>query len=299
MKKPKSLNAIGLSLAIFGALLLTPDTLFMRLSELDGFSMLVWRGGLSGIAYLFIWIWLSLRTEQKISNVFTLNFGIIVICQMLNATLFSLAIAVAPVTVVLIGVSTAPVFAAILSRLILGEVLSKLTIATAVLVMVGLYISVLGQDVTSTKFSGSTLQGAGLGLGVAFALAMNFTLIRKDKDVPFVLAIAIGAFLAAGLGALCAEVLYWPQATNLAAIALTGIIILPVSFVTLSYAARFVSSSTVSLIMLLETVLGPLWVWWGIGEIPTNSMLIGGAIVVICLTGFLINQGRHNYVNKS
>ena len=299
MKKPKSLNAIGLSLAIFGALLLTPDTLFMRLSELDGFSMLVWRGGLSGIAYLFIWIWFSLRAEQKIPNVFTLNFGIIVICQMLNATLFSLAIAVAPVTVVLIGVSTAPVFAAVLSRLILGEVLSKLTIATAVLVMVGLYISVLGQDVTSTKFSGSTLQGAGLGLGVAFSLAMNFTLIRKDKDVPFVLAIAIGAFLAAGLGALFAEVLYWPQAKNLAAIALTGIIILPVSFVTLSYAARFVSSSTVSLIMLLETVLGPLWVWWGIGEIPTNSMLIGGAIVVICLTGFLINQGRHNYANKS
>ena len=299
MKKPKSLNAIGLSLAIFGALLLTPDTLFMRLSELDGFSMLVWRGGLSGIAYLFIWIWFSLHAEQKIPNVFTLNFGIIVICQMFNATLFSLAIAVAPVTVVLIGVSTAPVFAAVLSRLILGEVLSKLTIATAVLVMVGLYISVLGQDVTSTKFSGSTLQGAGLGLGVAFSLAMNFTLIRKDKDVPFILAIAIGAFLAAGLGALFAEVLYWPQATNLAAIALTGIIILPVSFVTLSYAARFVPSSTVSLIMLLETVLGPLWVWWGIGEIPTNSMLIGGAIVVICLTGFLINQGRHNYVNKS
>ena len=49
--------------------------------------------------------------------------------------------------------------------------------------------------------------------------------------------------------------------------------------------------------MLLETVLGPLWVWWGIGEIPTNSMLIGGAIVVTCLTGFLINQGRSSIVN--
>ena len=298
MKKPQSLNAIGLSLAIFGALLLTPDTLFMRLSELDGFSMLVWRGVLSGIAYLFIWIWFSLRVERRLPTIFTLNFCVIVICQMLNATLFSLAIAIAPVTVVLIGVATAPVFAAILSRLILGEALSKLTIGTAVLVIIGLHISVLGQDVAPNKFSAQTLQGAGLGLGVAFSLAMNFTLIRKDKDVPFVLAIAIGAFLAAGLGALCAEVLYWPQAKNAAAIAVTGIIILPVSFVTLSYAARFVSSSTVSLIMLLETVLGPLWVWWGIGEIPTNNMLIGGAIVVICLTGFLINQGSTIMLTK-
>ena len=285
-------NTIGLALAIFGAVLLTPDTLFMRLSELDGFSMLVWRGGLSGIAYILIWIWFSLRVERRIPNIFTANFGVIVLCQMLNATLFSLAISIAPVTVVLIGVATVPIFAAILSRIILGEALSKLTIITAVLVMIGLYISVLGQENSEIELGATTLPGAALGLGVAFSLAMNFTIIRKDKDVPFVLAIAIGAFMAAGLGALCSEALYWPPLGNIAAIALTGIIILPVSFVTLSYAARFVSSSTVSLIMLLETVLGPLWVWWGIGEVPTDSMLVGGAIVVICLTGFLIQEGR-------
>ena len=287
-----SRNTIGLALAIFGAVLLTPDTLFMRLSELDGFSMLVWRGGLSGIAYILIWIWFSLRVERKIPNIFTANFGVIVLCQMLNATLFSLAISIAPVTVVLIGVATVPIFAAILSRIILGEALSKLTIITAVLVMIGLFISVLGQENSEIELGATTLPGAALGLGVAFSLAMNFTIIRKDKDVPFVLAIAIGAFMAAGLGALCSEALYWPPLGNIAAIALTGIIILPVSFVTLSYAARFVSSSTVSLIMLLETVLGPLWVWWGIGEVPTDSMLVGGAIVVICLTGFLIQEGR-------
>ncbi|MDE0751884.1 MAG: DMT family transporter [Planktomarina sp.] len=287
-----SRNTIGLALAIFGAVLLTPDTLFMRLSELDGFSMLVWRGGLSGIAYILIWIWFSLRVERRIPNIFTANFGVIVLCQMLNATLFSLAISIAPVTVVLIGVATVPIFAAILSRIILGEALSKLTIITAVLVMIGLYISVLGQENSEIELGATTLPGAALGLGVAFSLAMNFTIIRKDKDVPFVLAIAIGAFMAAGLGALCSEALYWPPLGNIAAIALTGIIILPVSFVTLSYAARFVSSSTVSLIMLLETVLGPLWVWWGIGEVPTDSMLVGGAIVVICLTGFLIQEGR-------
>ena len=285
-------NSIGLALAIFGALLLTPDTLFMRLSELDGFSMLVWRGGLSGTAYLLIWMWVSLRVERKIPNIFTVSFGTIILCQMLNATLFSLAIAVAPVAVVLIGVATVPVFAAVLSRIILGESLSTLTIVTAVLVMIGLYISVLGQEDSEIILDKTTLQGAILGLGVAFSLAMNFTIIRKDKDVPFVLAIALGAFMAAALGAMCADALYWPPLGNMAAIALTGIIILPVSFVTLSYAARFVSSSTVSLIMLLETVLGPLWIWWGIGEVPTNSMLIGGGIVVICLTGFLIQESR-------
>ena len=293
MRKLKNPSTVGLSLALFGALLLTPDTLFMRISELDGFTMLAWRGGLSGIGYVLIWAWFSLRLELKIPNVLTLSFAIVVICQIINATFFSLAIAVAPVTIVLISVATAPIFSAILSWFFLGETLSKFSIGTAILVLFGLYISVLGGDATLTELDTSTLLGALFGLGVAFTLAMNFTIIRKDKNVPFVLAIGIGALLAGSLGLLCADNLYWPPVKNMAAIAVTGIIILPVSFCTLSYAARFVPSSTVSLIMLLETVLGPLWIWWGIGEEPTNAMLLGGAIVVFSLTAFLINQRRN------
>lgn len=293
MRKLKNPGTIGLSLALFGALLLTPDTLFMRLSELDGFTMLAWRGGLSGVGYILIWAWFSLRLELKIPNLLTLSFAIVVICQIINATFFSLAIAVAPVTIVLISVATVPIFSAILSWFFLGETLSKFSIGTAILVLVGLYISVLGGDATLIELDTSTLLGTLFGLGVALSLAMNFTIIRKDKNVPFVLAIGIGALLAGSLGLLCADNLYWPPVKNMAAIAVTGIIILPVSFCTLSYAARFVSSSTVSLIMLLETVLGPLWIWWGIGEEPTNAMLLGGAIVVFSLTAFLINQRRN------
>ena len=287
---PRSQKTIGLTLAIFGALLLTPDTLFMRLSQLDGFNMLLWRGGLSGLAYFMIWLWM--RGPRDLSNIWTRNFAIIVACQTGNAALFSLAIALAPVTVVLIGVATVPIFAALLSRLLLGEALSMRTLITAAMVFLGLFISVLGSDDGHLMLDLTTLIGAGLGLGVAFSLAMNFTIIRKDTDVPFVLAIAVGAIAAAGLAAVFATTLAWPALPQMAAIALTGIFILPLSFVTLSYAARFVPSSTVSLIMLLETVLGPLWVWWGIGEAPSAMMLIGGGIVLTCLSVFLILEGR-------
>jgi drug/metabolite transporter (DMT)-like permease len=287
---PRSQKTIGLTLAIFGALLLTPDTLFMRLSQLDGFNMLLWRGGLSGLAYFMIWLWM--RGPRDLSNIWTRNFAIIVACQTGNAALFSLAIALAPVTVVLIGVATVPIFAALLSRLLLGEALSMRTLITAAMVFLGLFISVLDSDDGHLMLDLTTLIGAGLGLGVAFSLAMNFTIIRKDTDVPFVLAIAVGAIAAAGLAAVFATTLAWPPLPQMAAIALTGIFILPLSFVTLSYAARFVPSSTVSLIMLLETVLGPLWVWWGIGEAPSAMMLIGGGIVLTCLSVFLILEGR-------
>ena len=290
MTAPRSQKTIGLTLAIFGALLLTPDTLFMRLSQLDGFNMLLWRGGLSGLAYFMIWLWM--RGPRELSNIWTRNFAIIVACQTGNAALFSLAIALAPVIVVLIGVATLPIFAALLSRLLLGEALSMRTLITAAMVFLGLFISVLGSDDGHLMLDLTTLIGAGLGLGVAFSLAMNFTIIRKDTDVPFVLAIAVGAIAAAGLAAVFATTLAWPPLPQMAAIALTGIFILPLSFVTLSYAARFVPSSTVSLIMLLETVLGPLLVWWGIDEAPSAMMLIGGGIVLTCLSVFLILEGR-------
>jgi drug/metabolite transporter (DMT)-like permease len=262
----------------------------MRLSQLDGLNMLLWRGGLSGLAYFMIWLWV--RSPRDLSNIWTRNFAIIVACQTGNAALFSLAIAIAPVTVVLIGVATVPIFAAILSRFMLDEALSMRTLVTAALVFLGLFICVLGSDDGQVKLDLITLIGAGLGLGVAFSLAMNFTIIRKDKEVPFVLAIAVGAIAAAGLAACFMTTLAWPPLPQMAAIALTGIFILPLSFVTLSYAARFVPSSTVSLIMLLETVLGPLWVWWGIDEAPSAMMLIGGGIVLTCLAVFLILEGR-------
>ena len=283
---------MGVTLAVIGALLLTPDTLLMRLSQLDGWNMLIWRGGLSGLAYFVIWVVINGR--KTLPKVARFNFSILIVCQILNAVFFSLAIALAPVVIVLIGVATVPVFAALLSKLILKEPLSKLTLVTALVVLCGLLISLMGNDVEGFVLDTTSLVGLLFGLGVAFSLAMNFTLIRKDSEAPFVLALAIGAMCAAWVGFLCADTLQWLSVPNMMSIAFTGICILPLSFVALSYAARSIKSSTVSLIMLSETVLGPIWVWWGIGEKPTTMMLIGGAIVLSALVVFIVFERRSN-----
>ena len=76
------------------------------------------------------------------------------------------------------------------------------------------------------------------------------------------------------------------------AIAVSGAVILPVSFFAMSMAARHARATTVSLLLLLETVLGPLWVWLGTGEVVTRRMGLGGLIVVGALTLYLIHAGR-------
>jgi drug/metabolite transporter (DMT)-like permease len=254
--------------------------------------MLIWRGGLSGLVYFAIWA--VLNGSKTLPKVATFNFSVLVCCQILNALSFSLAIALAPVVIVLLGVATVPVFAALLSRFILNEPMSKLTLVTASVVLVGLLTSLLGHDAEGLVLDITTLVGLLLGLGVAFALAMNFTLIRKDSEAPFVLALSIGAICAALVGFLCADTLQWLSVPKMMSIAFTGICILPLSFVALSYAAGRIKSSTVSLIMLSETVLGPLWIWWGIGEKPNMMMLIGGGIVLSALVVFIVFERRND-----
>ena len=281
----------GLMLALAGALLLTPDTLLMRLSGLDGGAMLAWRACLAGLVFLSIGLIARFKEEKgNRARVSSFGFWSLVICQIGNASFFAFGIALAPVAVVLLAVATVPVIAAFLGYFLLGELADRRVWATIVLVFSGILMSVAGDIERGMNIDFETLLGACCGLAVAISLAFNFVIIRKNKTVPFELAIGLGALIAG-----CTAFYLWPVAwqvrgASLIYISVTGLIILPVSFFLLSKASRLTSAANVSMIMLLETVLGPLWVWLGIKETPNSLTLLGGVLVVGALGFFLYRQ---------
>ena len=281
----------GLMLALAGALLLTPDTLLMRLSELDGGAMLAWRACLAGLVFLSIGLIARFKEEKgNRARVSSFGFWFLVICQIGNASFFAFGIALAPVAVVLLAVATVPVIAALLGYFLLGELADRRVWATIVLVFSGILMSVAGDIERGMNIDFETLLGACCGLAVAISLAFNFVIIRKNKTVPFELAIGLGALIAG-----CTAFYLWPAAwqvrgASLIYISVTGLIILPGSFFLLSKASRLTSAANVSMIMLLETVLGPLWVWLGIKETPNSLTLLGGVLVVGALGFFLYRQ---------
>ena len=278
-------------LALAGALLLTPDTLLMRLSGLDGGAMLAWRACLAGLVFLSIGLIARFKEEKgNRARVSSFGFWSLVICQIGNASFFAFGIALAPVAVVLLAVATVPVIAALLGYFLLGELADRRVWATIVLVFSGILMSVAGDIERGMNIDFETLLGACCGLAVAISLAFNFVIIRKNKTVPFELAIGLGALIAG-----CTAFYVWPAAwqvrgASLIYISVTGLIILPVSFFLLSKASRLTSAANVSMIMLLETVLGPLWVWLGIKETPNSLTLLGGVLVVGALGFFLYRQ---------
>ena len=281
----------GLMLALAGALLLTPDTLLMRLSGLDGGAMLAWRACLAGLVFLSIGLIARFKEEKgNRARVSSFGFWSLVICQIGNASFFAFGIALAPVAVVLLAVATVPVIAALLGYFLLGELADRRIWATIVLVFSGILMSVAGDIERGMNIDFEMLLGACCGLAVAISLAFNFVIIRKNKTVPFELAIGLGALIAG-----CTAFYLWPAAwqvrgASLIYISVTGLIILPVSFFLLSKATRLTSAANVSMIMLLETVLGPLWVWLGIKETPNSLTLLGGLLVVGALGYFLYRQ---------
>ncbi|WP_420558507.1 DMT family transporter [Roseovarius sp.] len=276
----------GVLLALVGTLVLTPDAMLMRLSGMEGIQMTGWRGLFMGTMMLLAW---AVTSRDRGGDMARLRSGpgaMIVVAQVLNSMLFCLGIASAPAAVVLMGVAAVPVFSALLSRVVTGETTSALTWAAIAAVMAGIGIAVLGGGHGDVALNWAAVTGAGFGLGVAFVLALNFVTVRASPDLPILLAIGVGAWIAGGIGWSVTGVEAMFQG-RVWAMAVTGGVVLPVSFFLLSLAARHTLAANVSLLMLLETVLGPLWVWIGVGERPTAAMLVGGAIVVGSLTVYL------------
>ncbi|KJS43578.1 MAG: membrane protein [Roseovarius sp. BRH_c41] len=288
----------GLALATFGALMLTPDALFMRWSGMGGYQMVGWRGLLMGLVFLILW---GLTSKHRLRDLGLLvsGYGIgVVVCQYANATLFSLGIANAPVAVVLCAVATVPVFAALFARLIIGEPTRIATWITIAVVLAGIALAVFGGGHGDVTLDRAALWGALAGLGVAMVLALNFVILRAQPQIPILLVIGLGAVLAGASGVIVTGPALMLQG-EVWAIAICGLVILPVSFFSLSLASRYTHASNVSLLLLLETVLGPLWVWLGTGEGPTPMMLAGGVIVVISLALYLWQTGRRRMARQT
>ena len=289
----------GIFLALLGTLILTPDALFMRLSELSGGEMVAWRATQGGSIFFLIGlvqvIWP--RSELK-PKVWRKSFLALIFVQMANVFCFAYGIFLAPVVIVLIAVATVPVFSIILGYWVLNEVVDFKTWLIVIVVFFGVALSVFGDVNSNDLYNRSTVLGGLCGLIVAFSLACNFVIIRKDKEVAFPLSMGMGAIIC---GALAFS--FWPSAVDISTdslfyISITGLIILPLSFILLSRAARMTPASNVSIIMLLETILGPLWVWAFISESPKFITIMGGAIVILALVYFFSikrTQIENNY----
>jgi drug/metabolite transporter (DMT)-like permease len=273
---PLSEHAKGLVITAAGVLVLTPDSLLIRLITADPWTLLFWRGTLMALGLAVIVAAVSGRATAARFHAIG-KAGILVAVVFAAASiLFVTALSHTSVANTLVIISVAPLFAALLSRVLLAEPIARPTWAAIAIANTGIVVIFAG----SLKSDG--LLGDLCALATALLVAAAFVVIRHARKVSMVPAMALSGVLAA------AAVL--PLATPLsvgaedaALLLLLGLVVLPASRALITLGPRYLPAAEANLLMLLETVLGPLWVWLALGEEPTAAALIGGAIVILAL----------------
>ncbi len=130
---------------------------------------------------------------------------------------------------------------------------------------------------------GNHIVGMLIALAVPLAAASNLVLLQKTRArVDLVPAVFLGGAMSAVL-VLPLALPFQAAPRDIALLALLGLFQLGLPCMLMVVAARHLSAPEISLLALLEVVLGPLWAWLGAGEVPATGTVSGGALVLAAL----------------
>lgn len=201
---------------------------------------------------------------------------VVAVCMALASTCFIFSLAHTSVANTLILMSTGPYVAGLLGWMLLGERVALRTWLTMGVALAGAVVMV------SDSYGRGALVGDLLAIVMATSFAIATVLIRRHPEIQM----APAAALATALTALVALPLADPFQTaprDLMLLAFFGVGQFGAGFLLFMAGARLIPAAESSLIGMLETVLGPLWVWLVLSERPGAASLTGGALILAAL----------------
>jgi drug/metabolite transporter (DMT)-like permease len=183
--------------------------------------------------------------------------------------------------------SLAPLFGAIAGLLFLGERVAPRTWVAIGVAATGLTAMVLD------SLSGEGFLGILFALGVPLGLAANVVINRRHGgSTDMVPTVLIAGLISLPL-ALPLALPFEASPRDAAIVLVMGTVQLAGGCVLITLAMRYLPAVEVGLFTLLETVLGPVWVWLAYGEQPTAMALSGGALIFgALLLNSLLGRGR-------
>ena len=266
----------GSLLAFVGVMFITPDSLFIRLASIETWSLLFYRGAIP-----FITVLLSLLIIYK-SNFFKIflstgypGVAYSITFALTNIT-FIISIQNTNVANTLVMVALAPMLSAILGLIFLKENPERKTwIAIIITTLAAIYI--FYDSIQIGNFLGDIF-----GLITALGLAVGAVIVRSAKNRNLVPSAVVGKLFVAIIDFFFVDSF---ELSNKDLIIVTAMCILCVAipFVLVTIAPRFITAAEVNLFFLLETILGPIWVWMVIKEQPTLETIQGGLIIILTI----------------
>lgn len=271
-----SIQAKGLILTTAGVLAICPDTLLVRLLDIDKWALLVYRGLMIAVGLTLITFFIHGRsTGKQFRKIGWAGLGISLLFAVSTIS-FVTSLYFTTVANTLIIVSSSSMFAALYSKLFLKENIYRRTIIAMMIV-----IGAIGY-IVSDGLGGGSLKGDAIALLSSMAMAGAFTLTRYARGCDMIPATAVSGLVVAVFAFYHAD--FVPlESVKLIQLILLGLC-LTVAFGLLTVGPRYISAPEVSLLMPIETVLGPILIWLVMGEQPSATALLGGIVVIVTLT---------------
>ena len=266
----------GSLLAFIAVMLITPDSIFIRLSNIETWGMLFYRGAIP-----FVVVLIGLIFFYK-NNLLKALIGIgypgifyVISFSICNIT-FIISIQNTNVANTLVMIAMAPMLSAILGSIFLKEVPdSKTWIAIIITLIAVSYI--FHDSIEMGNFYGDLF-----GLITAFGLACNAVIARFAKNRDLVPSAVIGKLCVAIFAFFFVDT-FSLVGTDLIFVPLMCVMCVAIPFVLVTIAPRFIPAEEVNLFFLLETIIGPFWVWLIINEQPSIETIQGGIIILLTI----------------
>lgn len=247
------------------AILWSTGGLFIKSIPLDALTI---AGARSAIAALVIFAW-NRRVAPTWSRA---QIGSIV-SYALTVILFVSATKLTTAANAIFLQYTAPVWVSLLSWLVARERISRIDIISVCAVVLGMGVFFLD------SLEGGTIVGDAVAIasGVAFAGVALF--MRAQRGESTMESILFGNILTA---LVCIPFItpFAPEPSVMVNLVLLGVVQLGISYILYAWAMRYVTALEAVLITVIEPLLNPIWVGLGHGEVPSQTAIVGGIIVV-------------------
>ena len=266
----------GSLLAFAAVMFITPDSLFIRLSSVDTWGLVFYRGIIPFFVVFFGMILIYRLNFFKILMTSGIHGIIYVITFSITNITFVVSIQNTNVANTLVMIATAPMLSAILGAIFLKEPPDKKTLISIIIT----FLSVIYIFFDSLKLG--NFYGDILGFITAIGLAVGAVTIRSAKSKNLVPAAVVGKLLVATFALLFVENFALIN-QDMIIVPLMCILCVAIPFVLVTIAPRFIPAAEVNLFFLLETIIGPIWVWLVIKEQPSVETLLGGGVIIITI----------------
>ena len=273
----KIYNIPGYILCLLGGFFLSWGGLIIRLFETNDIWQILTIRSIFFIVALTIFLFLTYKKDTY-KKIIQSGLPAVIGGLFLSLSFVAYVVSMSKTSVanVVFIISTQTIFLAVFGYLFLKEKISLRGFISIILAFAGIIIMIGDSINHGTLFVNI----------VAFAIPINFTIlvmiIRKYPNLDMVPAIFYSGIFSGIYGLLLSKSLIFSPNDILMGF-LLGVPQLAFGFICVTIGSKTTKAVTVGLLMLLETIFAPIWVWIFLNEVPPLSVFFGGGVIIFAV----------------